>query len=128
MANILLIDDESSVRKTIRVILEAQGHHVAEAENGREGLRLCVEHIFDLVISDIIMPEKEGIETIVELRSAHPDLRILAISGGGRIQMGDFLKMAASLGANDTLPKPFLPEQLIEKVNALCSTERHLEQ
>lgn len=116
---ILVIDDEELVRLTIRSSLEPHGHEVIEAENGVVGLRLFAESDPDLVICDIIMPDKEGIETIAELRRDNPDLPILAISGGGRINKLSYLEIAGQLGANAILPKPFRPKAIIEKVEAL---------
>lgn len=123
MADILVIDDEPLVRKTVRMTLERDGHAIAEAENGVAGLRRCAEQAFDLVISDILMPGKEGIETIRELRAAYPALRILAMSGGGRTAHADFLTIASKLGANETLKKPFEPALLLEKVRRLCGSD-----
>lgn len=120
MAVMLVIDDEPLVRKTVRITLERAGHLVVEAENGAAGIRECRSQHFDLVICDILMPEKEGIETIRELRAGHPDMKILAVSGGGRISNIGFLEIATQLGATDSLSKPFDPQDLIAKVDALC--------
>lgn len=120
MADILVIDDEPLVRKTVRLTLARDGHAVVEADNGVAGLRECRTRAFDLVISDILMPGKEGIETIQELRATYPALKILAMSGGGRTANADFLTIAGKLGANDTLRKPFDPDVLRDKVTRLC--------
>lgn len=124
MADILVIDDEPLVRKTVRITLERGGHTVVEADDGLAGVRECGNRAFYLVISDILMPGKEGIETIQELRAKYPALKILAMSGGGRMANADFLTLAMKLGADDTLKKPFDPQELIEKVNALCGRGR----
>lgn len=121
MARILVVDDEDLVRMTLRQMLEAAGHEVVEARNGREGLDLQTEHAFDLVLTDIIMPEQEGIETIVQLRRRNPQLRIIAISGGGRTKNMDFLKIAASVGADETLTKPFTTNELTAAVSRCLS-------
>lgn len=121
MAVMLVIDDEPLVRKTVRITLERAGHAVVEAENGTAGIRECEKQDFDLVICDILMPEKEGIETIRELRARHPGLKILAVSGGGRISNIGFLEFATELGASDSLSKPFDPQDLLAKVDALCA-------
>ena len=112
MARILVIDDEADVRTTIGLALEKIGHTVEEAADGNQGLKRFAEERFDLVITDILMPEKEGIETIRELRAAHPDLRIIAISGGGRLNSTNFLEMVRKLGADEVLKKPFTLAQL----------------
>lgn len=107
MARILVVDDEEIVRVTLRQMLEKAGHQVFEAANGLEALRAFEKREADLVITDIIMPEKEGIETIMELRQRKPDLKIIAMSGGGRTGTMEYLHLAKSLGADNVLPKPF---------------------
>jgi len=102
MARILVVDDEDLVRLTLRQMLEAGGHEVIEAANGKQGVALEAENPVDLVVTDIIMPEQEGIETIVQLRRKNPSLKIIAISGGGRMKNMDFLKIAANVGADAT--------------------------
>jgi CheY-like chemotaxis protein len=117
MARILVVDDEDLVRLTLRQMLEAGGHEVVEAANGRQGVALEAELPFDLVVTDIIMPDQEGIETIVQLRRKNPLLKIVAISGGGRMKNMDFLKIAANVGADATLTKPFSTQELTEVVD-----------
>ena len=106
MANVLLIEDEPAVRDALAAAVKRKGHTVVTAVNGREGMRAFDAGAFDLVITDIIMPEQEGIQTITQLRERAPDLKIVAISGGGRTGNMDFLKIAESLGANATVTKP----------------------
>lgn len=117
MARIIVIEDEELVRYTIKLTLESVGHTVLEATNGREGLALLDQTTCDLVITDIIMPEMEGIETIAGMRSRTANLPIIAVSGGGRIGNMDFLKAAKELGATTILPKPFEPDELLELVD-----------
>ncbi len=116
MTRVLVIDDEDLVRLTLRQMLEDGGYDVVEAENGRDGVDRQRDHPADLVLTDIIMPEQEGIETIVQLRRVSPEVRILAISGGGRIRNMDFLKIAANVGAHGTLAKPFTRDELLHAV------------
>lgn len=116
MARILIIDDEPMVRVTLRKALQKAGHEVSEADNGQTGLQTFHEVTPDLVITDIVMPDKEGVETIIELRKNNPDAKIIAISGGGRTGSQDFLEAAKAFGAQHTLPKPFDPDQLIALV------------
>ena len=116
MARILIIDDEDELRSMLRRMLEQAGHQVTEAVDGAEGIKLYEQDRPDLIITDIIMPEKEGVETIIALRRADPDLPIIAISGGGRLEATDFLTMAKKLGARRTLSKPFRRDQLLEAV------------
>ena len=118
MARILLIEDEEGVRGTVRLILESDGHGVREAGDGGQGVALFEEHTFDLVITDLYMPGKEGIETIQDIRALSPAVPILAISGGGWRQ-GDALVDARLLGAAATLTKPFSAGDLRRAVNEL---------
>lgn len=107
MARILIIDDEPSVRELLLTMLMEEGHEVVEAADGKAGLRLLQERPVDLVITDLIMPEKEGIETIMDLRRDFPDVKIIAMSGGGIIQAQDYLGMAQGMGAHRVFEKPF---------------------
>ncbi|MBE0529988.1 MAG: response regulator [Rhodospirillales bacterium] len=123
MARILVIDDEELARFTMREILESAGHAVEEAKNGAQGISLQRSRPFDVVITDIIMPEKEGVQTIIELRQDFPTLPIIAISGGGRTRNLDFLRIAEQYGARKILPKPFSEEDLLNAVGGcLAST------
>ena len=117
MAQILIIDDEENVRAAIVQILESEGHAAIEAADGEKGIQKFRETPVDLVITDILMPEKEGLETISELRKIAPDVKVIAMSGGGRLQHVDFLEVAERLGACKTLKKPFQIEQLCNAVN-----------
>jgi YesN/AraC family two-component response regulator len=117
MANILIIDDEELVRLTLQQILEEAGHVVREAADGAEGIRLYQESPADLVVTDIIMPDTEGIETIIQLRKHDPAVNIIAISGGGRVRNLDFLDVAEKFGAARVLAKPFEEEELLEAVD-----------
>lgn len=118
MARILVIDDEELIRETIRMKLEQVGHEVIEAADGIEGLLALEEGPFDLVVTDIIMPEQEGIETIRKIRNRDPQVGIIAISGGGRGHNYQFLDIAKKLGANGALPKPFTGPQLLGLVES----------
>lgn len=119
MADIIIIDDEADLRSTMRRILEGAGHQVREAGDGNEGIRLFHQRPADLVITDIFMPEKEGMETIQELRGEQEDVKILAVSGGGRMAHVDPLEDAELFGADGTLAKPFTVEELRRKVEEL---------
>ena len=121
MARILIIDDEPNVRSMLRRMLHQAGHQVSEASNGAEGIKLYEQNQPDLIITDILMPEKEGIETIIALHRADPDLPIIAISGGGRSGGTNFLSSAEKLGARHTLSKPFRGDQLLSAVSESLS-------
>src|ERR1044072_8376631 len=98
MARILVADDDDMVRKTIRRMLELAGHEVTEAQDGVQCERIAATAKPDIVITDIVMPEQEGIETIRRLRRAHPELNIMAISGGGLSREANYLQTARKLG------------------------------
>ncbi len=124
MARILVIDDEEQLRIMFRESLERVGYQVMDASNGKLGLKLCQEEQFDLVITDILMPEKDGIETIGEIRRYFPETKIIAISGGGRrLKANDVLHTASILGAQCTLFKPFKLEELLSAVSDLLGSD-----
>jgi CheY-like chemotaxis protein len=116
---ILIIDDEEQIRLAFKEMLGRFGYEVLEAANGEEGLALQREKTADLVITDIIMPDKEGLETIRELRQEFPEVKIIAISGGGQIGSDQYLDVARKLGAACTLKKPVGLEQLRQEVHRL---------
>jgi two-component system, OmpR family, response regulator CpxR len=119
--NILVIDDNASVRKAITLMLESGGHSVVGAKDGSEGMRFFESQHPDLVIVDIIMPDKDGIEIIREMRSTRPATPIIAMTGGGRLVNLDFLKMARAFGAADALAKPIDPDDLIARVRTVLA-------
>jgi CheY-like chemotaxis protein len=119
---ILVIDDNPSVLSSIRQVLEAAGFEVEAAANGREGIRRFEAAPPDLVITDIIMPECEGIEVIREIRGDRPMQPILAISGSRSRGHIDYLRMAECLGANAVLAKPFAAAELLAKVEACLAS------
>jgi len=120
MARILIIDDDTPLRTTLREYLEAQGYEVIEARDGREGLQRYGAARPDVILLDVFMPEQEGLETIRALRRAAPDVKIIAISGGGRTGPMDILHVAALLGAQRTLQKPFPQHALLKAVHELA--------
>ncbi|MCZ6680199.1 MAG: response regulator [Candidatus Poribacteria bacterium] len=120
MARILVVDDEEGIRTALCAALEHIGHEVVGAPDGEMGLRLYREKPTDLVILDIFMPEKEGLEAIMELKRDFPDVKIIAISGGGTVVGGwDPLTIAEHLGAVRTFTKPFALKEIIEAVREL---------
>lgn len=120
-ASILIIDDDAAVSRTLSLILTRAGYQVSTVTSGRKGLELLLHDGFDLVLTDIIMPELDGIEAIRRIRTDHPGLRIIAMSGGGQIDKADFLHMAEALGADRVLEKPVRSTQLLEVVSAALS-------
>jgi CheY-like chemotaxis protein len=116
MQRILVIDDDEQLRALLYEILDRAGFEVVEAANGVEGLKLYRSQPADLVITDLIMPEKEGVETIMELRDQFPNARIIAISGGERAGGRNYLPIAARLGARRTVAKPFSRQEILDAV------------
>jgi len=112
MALIVLIDDDESLRTMLTKMCERLGHEVLAESNGSLGLKRVRQARPQVVITDILMPEKEGVETIMELRREFPKLKIIAMSGGGRNSASDYLSMARKFGAAFTLAKPFGREEL----------------
>ncbi len=121
MALILIIDDDASFREMYRAILEQEGHQVLAAENGSKGIELFSQHTVDVVITDLIMPEKEGIETIMEIVQIEPEAKIIAISASGGERSQDYLESARMLGASSTLRKPFHIGDLLAAVQTLLA-------
>jgi len=117
---ILLIDDEESFRCVLKQVLVNAGFDVVEASNGAEGIRHFYEHPADMIITDIIMPEKEGIETIIELKNKCPGVKLIAMSGGGWYGTDIDFDMAEKLGAK-TLDKPFALQELLDAVHELLN-------
>ena len=121
MMKILVIDDEIYIREGLKQLLDLEGHNTSIASDGKEALRMIDEQNPDLVITDIIMPEKDGVEVICKAKEKHPNIKIIAISGGGRISAHDYLKIAKQLGANSILTKPFSSSDLISEINKVCA-------
>ena len=122
MVRILVIDDDIGIRRMLRLALESMGYTVSEAGDGREGIALFAREPTDVVITDLVMPGKEGIETIRTLRKAHPHLKIIAMSGGSLTQSSDNLKMAKNLGANAAFSKPFAVAELAKVISGLLGS------
>ena len=129
MSHILIIDDEEDIRDVLQMVLERAGYDVNVASNGNVALELMHREPADLVITDIIMPEKDGVSTITEIRQKFPDVRVIAISGGGgidpmaykpeAISTTAYLAAAKQAGADHVITKPFEREELLEAVESL---------
>jgi CheY-like chemotaxis protein len=119
MPSVLIVDDEEAIRRLIRNTLEQAGYHVYEAADGKEGLSRYRQAPADLVIMDILMPDQDGLESILTLRREFPKARIMAITGGSdMIGILNFLDVARMLGACRTLQKPFEMQQLLDAVQS----------
>jgi len=116
---ILVIDDDDAIRRMIGKILRSDGHEVLAAEDGRRGMSLFRKERPQIVVTDIIMPEQEGFETIMAMRRDNPGVKIIAISGGASVGDLDVLKMAQLLGADEVIGKPFRADDLLGRVRAL---------
>jgi DNA-binding response OmpR family regulator len=119
MSKILLIDDDAAFRMLVSLWLTRAGYEVAVAGNGRHGVQLANEQPFDMIVTDIVMPDQEGIETIMTLRRGGMNMPILAMSGGGTLDNTFYLRSAQALGANDTIAKPFTSSDLLGKISRL---------
>ncbi len=116
MKKILIADDDQQIRNMLRITLERADYEVVEACDGLEAIAIFKTNKIDLVITDIVMPEKEGIELIMELKGIDPEVGIIAISGGGRINPEDYLKWARRFGVNNTFSKPVDRQKLLDAV------------
>ena len=125
MAYVMVIDDDEQIRELLRQTLERDGYEVATAANGDEGIRLHRAKSADVIITDILMPVKEGLSTIHELRSEFPDVKIIAITGGGRHgPLSHYLAMASQIGAHRVIAKPFIRRQILDAVSELANGYR----
>jgi DNA-binding response OmpR family regulator len=120
---VLVIDDDAQMRVLLRQVFEWSGYTVLEAENGRKGMEAQRENQVELVVTDLIMPEQEGFETISLMRKEFPKTKIVAISGGGRIEPDAYLPSALELGADLVFSKPFVIKELMEKIRELMEDD-----
>jgi len=126
VAKIIVIDDEASIAIMIKRMLEKAGHEVEIAFNGNEGLQLVEKFQPDLLITDIVMPEKEGLELILELRKRNPKIKIVAISGGGRFKYEGYLTSAKHLGATKVFQKPLNIKEFMTGISEILDEKNFL--
>ena len=119
MRKILVVDDEENIRNIFKRALEKADHEVIVAKNGIEGERKYIEHKPNVIILDILMPEQEGIETILKLKAFDRNIKIIAISGGGMGSANNYLDNALKLGAKVAIEKPVVLTELVKKVELL---------
>jgi DNA-binding response OmpR family regulator len=119
MARILIIDDEAMIRDLLVNILEREGYETITATDGIDGIKIYRENPADLIITDLLMPEKDGLETIMELRRDSKDVKIIAMSGGGKIDPKTYLQIARTMGAIEIITKPFDLRELLKTVQEL---------
>jgi len=123
MKRILVIDDEEQILNLLKAMFENEGYMVDTSTNGHNGLVCINNNLPDLIICDIVMPVKEGIETIIEIKKKYPSIKIIAISGGGKNNLQDYLLMAKSIGASKTLSKPFRRKEILDAVEELIGLD-----
>ena len=124
MAKILIIDDDPSILTMLKKMLEKAGYEVDTASNGSEGLKKIESCPPDLLVTDIVMPEKEGLELICYLKGKNPGLKIVAISGGGRFNYEGYLTGAKLLGADLIFQKPLVHKEFVQAVSDLINTDK----
>ena len=127
MARILIIDDEPQIRSMLTLMLERDGYEVIEAPDGVEGIKAYRQNPADLIITDLIMPNKDGIGMIIDLKKEFPDVKIIAMSGGGLNKPDGYLKGAKKLGASCTLTKPIDREEMLRAVKDILRDSMDME-
>ena len=123
MKRILVIDDEKEARRLLRSLLEREGYSVMEAKNGEEGVNLFRADPCDMIITDLVMPVKDGLKTILDVRALAPKVPVLAISGGGSIAKERYLSTASFIEYVETLAKPFSREELLKQVRRMLNDD-----
>ncbi len=126
LLNLLLVDDDIFFRELIKDMLIDLPVNIIEAPDGEKGIDILKREPIHIVITDIIMPEKEGLESIIEIIQKYPGVKIIAVSGGGNTGTTQYLDMAQSLGAHATLAKPFEKKELLEKMNELTNSNLNI--
>lgn len=117
MARILIMDDDAAVRTALKKLLQQEGHEITEAQNAAEGAKIYSVSTLDLIITDLLMPERDGVEALLELRSQYPDIKTIVISGDAP----EFLPIVEDLGANRTIAKPFKNQDVLTAVRELLA-------
>jgi YesN/AraC family two-component response regulator len=124
MAKLLLIDDEPMLRSALRRALELHGHVVTEAGDGKEGLARFNPAVHEAIITDIVMPEMEGLGLLMEVRKRCPSAKVIVMSGGGAFKVGNYLQTAKLLGADAVLSKPFSCDEFVASLNEVLTGGR----
>ena len=125
MPGILIVEDEKELREMLKISLTRRKYTVFEAENGKEAIMSFRPSITDMIITDLIMPDEDGLKVIMKIREIKPSIKIIAISGGGKAGPGSYLNMAKALGANAIFSKPFSVNDLLSKIEELLNPEQH---
>ncbi len=122
MLSVIVIDDDKSLREGIGSFLESLGYHIMLAKDGKQAKEYLNNHKFDLAITDIVMPETDGIEIVMFLKNKYPAMKIIAMSGGGKIVAKDYLEIVTEMGVDGTLSKPFQLDNLISLIKKIESS------
>jgi DNA-binding response OmpR family regulator len=125
MAGILIVEDDSDLREMLKDLLVRRKYTIIEASNGKEAISRFKAAVTDLVITDIIMPDEDGLKVIMKLREIKPEIKIIAISGGGKAGPGNYLNLAKALGADEIFSKPFSVNVLLSKIDSLLKSEHN---
>jgi two-component system cell cycle response regulator CpdR len=125
MPGVLFVEDDKELREMLKMSLLRSGFTVMEAENGKEAIAHFKPLVTDFVVTDLIMPEEDGLKVVIKLRELKPSIKIIAISGGGKVGPGSYLNLAKALGADAIFSKPFSINDLISKIEHLLDIEQH---
>jgi CheY-like chemotaxis protein len=123
MPGVLIVEDDKELREMLKLSLLRRNFTVLEAENGKAAITHFKPLITDLVVTDLIMPEEDGLKVVIKLRELKPSIKIIAISGGGKVGPGSYLNLAKALGADAIYSKPFSINDLIAKIEQLLDNE-----
>jgi CheY-like chemotaxis protein len=125
MPGVLIVEDDKELREMLKMSLLRSGFTVLEAGNGKEAITHFKPSLTDLVVTDLIMPEEDGLKVVIKLRELKPSIKIIAISGGGKVGPGSYLNLAKALGADAIYSKPFSINDLTAKIEQLLDNEQH---
>jgi len=124
MAGILIVEDDKDLREMLKTLLTKRKYTVLEAGDGKEAILHFKPAITDMVITDLLMPDEDGLKVIMKIKEIKPDIKIIAISGGGKAGPGNYLNVARALGADEVFPKPFSLNELISKIESILEPEQ----
>jgi DNA-binding response OmpR family regulator len=124
MPVVMIIEDDRELREMLRTALLRKEYTVLEADNGREALINFKPGVTDLVITDLLMPEEDGLKVIMMMRELKKGIKVIAISGGGKAGPGNYLEMAKTLGADAVFSKPFAVNDLVKRIEELLTVEQ----
>jgi DNA-binding response OmpR family regulator len=124
MAGIMIVEDDNDLREMLKLSLLQRKYTIIEASTGKEAIAKFKPTLVDLVVTDIIMPDEDGLKVIMKLKEIKPNIRIIAISGGGKAGPGNYLNLARALGADEIFPKPFSVQSLLAKIDAILEPQQ----